>query len=311
MAGDDIRLTYVALTRAQSQVVAWWSPSWDEPNGGISRLLRGRRPDQQLVPDRVEPKHSEDEVKAIFDAWAARGGPVVEPAVVVEAPAPAPLELPDVLAVRSFTRRVDTDWRRTSYSALVRSAEQQIGGVGSEPAEDGKDDEAISRVLEPAVCPEEGPEDGPDADSAVGSAVGSTMERVTASPTSPMAGLPAGAAFGSLVHAVLERTDPDVPDLATELREHVRTEASYWAVTVPEDDLVDGLIPLHDTPLGPLADDLTLRRIPIRDRLRELDFEIPLAGGDLAGAESGDLLLGEMAPLLLEQLDRKSTRLNS
>src|SRR3546814_7062170 len=33
MAGDDIRLTYVALTRAQSQVVAWWSPSWDEPNG--------------------------------------------------------------------------------------------------------------------------------------------------------------------------------------------------------------------------------------------------------------------------------------
>src|SRR3546814_1247113 len=92
-------------------------------------------------------------------------------------------------------------------------------------------------MLEPAVGPEEGPEDGPDADSAVGSAVGSTMERVTASPTSPMAGLPAGAAFGSLVHAVLERTDPDVPDLATELREHVRTEASYWAVTVPEDDL--------------------------------------------------------------------------
>ena len=26
MAGDDIRLTYVALTRAQSQVVAWWAP---------------------------------------------------------------------------------------------------------------------------------------------------------------------------------------------------------------------------------------------------------------------------------------------
>ena len=42
MAGDDIRLTYVALTRAQSQVVAWWAPSWDEVNGGLSRLLRGR-----------------------------------------------------------------------------------------------------------------------------------------------------------------------------------------------------------------------------------------------------------------------------
>ena len=37
-ASDDIRLTYVALTRAQSQVVTWWAPSWDERNGGLSRL---------------------------------------------------------------------------------------------------------------------------------------------------------------------------------------------------------------------------------------------------------------------------------
>ena len=43
-ASDDSRLTYVALTRAQAQVVAWWAPSNDEPNGGLSRLLRGRRP---------------------------------------------------------------------------------------------------------------------------------------------------------------------------------------------------------------------------------------------------------------------------
>ena len=43
-ASDDSRLTYVAMTRAQSQVVAWWAPSHDEPNGGLSRLLRGRRP---------------------------------------------------------------------------------------------------------------------------------------------------------------------------------------------------------------------------------------------------------------------------
>ena len=41
-ASDDSRLTYVALTRAQAQVVAWWSPADGEPNGGLSRLLRGR-----------------------------------------------------------------------------------------------------------------------------------------------------------------------------------------------------------------------------------------------------------------------------
>ena len=51
-ASDDSRLTYVAMTRAQSQVVAWWAPSKDEPNGGLSRLLRGRRPGESAVPDR-------------------------------------------------------------------------------------------------------------------------------------------------------------------------------------------------------------------------------------------------------------------
>ena len=49
-ASDDSRLTYVAMTRAQAQVVAWWSPAHDEPNGGLSRLLRGRRPGDPCVP---------------------------------------------------------------------------------------------------------------------------------------------------------------------------------------------------------------------------------------------------------------------
>ena len=54
-AGDDSRLTYVAMTRAQSQVVAWWSSAYGEPNGGLSRLLRGRRPGDSVVPDRCSP----------------------------------------------------------------------------------------------------------------------------------------------------------------------------------------------------------------------------------------------------------------
>ena len=28
-AGEELRLTYVALTRAQSQVVTWWAPTRD------------------------------------------------------------------------------------------------------------------------------------------------------------------------------------------------------------------------------------------------------------------------------------------
>ena len=54
---------------------------------------------------------------------------------------------------------------------------------------------------------------------------------------------------------------------------------------------------MHDTPLGPLASGVTLRQIGVRDRLRELDFEIPLAGGDLRGA-APDLSLSDVGELL-------------
>ena len=50
--GEELRLCYVALTRAQSQIVAWWAPSWDEPNGGLSRLLRGRGQAVSKTPTR-------------------------------------------------------------------------------------------------------------------------------------------------------------------------------------------------------------------------------------------------------------------
>jgi len=100
-----------------------------------------------------------------------------------------------------------------------------------------------------------------------------------------MAELPAGAKFGSLVHAVLETADPMAADLESELRTQIEKHSLWWPVGVPAGDLAAALVPLHDTPLGPLAGDLTLRQIGLRDRLCEMDFEFPLAGGDLrAGA---------------------------
>ncbi|MGV0802571.1 exodeoxyribonuclease V subunit beta, partial [Mycolicibacterium elephantis] len=48
------------------------------------------------------------------------------------------------------------------------------------------------------------------------------------------------------------------------------------------------MVPLHDTPLGPLAPGKTLRQIGLRDRMREMDFEFPLGGGRLRAV--GELL---------------------
>ncbi|OBG28933.1 exodeoxyribonuclease V subunit beta [Mycobacterium sp. 852002-51057_SCH5723018] len=280
-ARNDIRLTYVALTRAQSQVVAWWAPAKDEPNGGLSRLLRGRRLGQAEVPDSCVPRTiSDEDALACLRAWEAAGGPAIEEASVVDAPAvhrPAPST---ELAVRHFHRSIDTAWRRTSYSALVRSAEESYdSGVSSEPEMSARDDEIDGAAV--AVTP-----DAPPAGADV---------------VSPMSGLPAGATFGSLVHAVLETADPFAADLAAELEAHVRRHSAWWPVDAEPTTVASALLPMHDTSLGPLAEGLTLRRIGLRDRLRELDFEIPLAGGDIRGSVP-QLRLADVGALVREHL---------
>ncbi|QZT63252.1 exodeoxyribonuclease V subunit beta [Mycolicibacterium austroafricanum] len=276
-AGDDVRLTYVAMTRAQSQVVAWWAPSNDEPNGGLSRLLRGRAPGDPVVPDRCDPPRIDDpDAMAQLRAWSDAGGPVLEESVIaasvtVELPSPA-----EDLEVRHFHRRIDTSWRRTSYSGLIRAAESGQTGVGSEPEVVELDDEA-GEVPAPAA--------------------GGGGDQMP----SPMADLPMGAKFGTLVHAVLETADPLATDLAAELESHIRRHSLWWPVDVPAADLAAALVPLHDTPLGPLAPGATLRDIGLRDRLREMDFEFPLAGGDRR-VEVPDISLADVGRLLAAHL---------
>ena len=37
--GEDLRLAYVALTRAKHQAVVWWAPTWDSRHSSLCRLL--------------------------------------------------------------------------------------------------------------------------------------------------------------------------------------------------------------------------------------------------------------------------------
>jgi exodeoxyribonuclease V beta subunit len=186
-----------------------------------------------------------------------------------------PEPVPSDLDSRHFHRGIDTGWRRTSYSGLVRMAEPSgtsaTTGVSSEPETTGLDDE-VGDI--PLTQPASGPE-----------------------LPSPMADLPTGAQFGTLVHAVLETADPLAVDLAAELESHMRKHSVWWPVDVAPEVLAHALVPMHDTPLGPLADGLTLRQIGLRDRLRELDFELPLAGGDLR-SEAPDIRLADVGTLL-------------
>ncbi|GAA5155597.1 exodeoxyribonuclease V subunit beta [Nocardioides marinquilinus] len=283
-AGEWLRLLYVAITRAQSQVVCWWAPTKNAAPSPLHRLLM-REPGSPAVPE-APAVPSDADLGPRFAAWRDRGGP--RPEIWDEIPlAPgAVVEPVGELSVRAFGREVDTAWRRTSYSALSAVEVAGPADVGSEPEVQAKDDEP----------------DGADEAVAAGSALPDDGAGVVDVP-SPMASLPVGATFGSLVHAVLEHADPHAPDLRAELARHVAEQLTWWPVDLDPDVLVEALVAVCDTPLGPAADDVTLRDLGLRDRLRELDFELPLAGGDLAGHPgAGSARLGDLAPLLRAHL---------
>ena len=48
--GEDLRLAYVALTRARHQAVVWWAGSWDSRDSALWRLLFARAEDGTVAP---------------------------------------------------------------------------------------------------------------------------------------------------------------------------------------------------------------------------------------------------------------------
>jgi exodeoxyribonuclease V beta subunit len=169
--------------------------------------------------------------------------------------------------------------------------------VASEPETGERDDEVIAGEIGPEGLG--GSDPGSDSDG-VSYGVLAADEQLRA-VLSPMADLPAGTLFGTLVHAVLETVDPQAVDLLGELRMRSAEQLTRHPGEVTPDQLAAALLPVMTTPLGALAGGLALRDLRTRDRLTELDFELPLAGGD---RPSADVTLGELAPLLRRHLSR-------
>ncbi|WP_147572771.1 UvrD-helicase domain-containing protein [Cellulomonas massiliensis] len=274
--GEDLRLAYVALTRASSQAVLWWAPSTTAAGAAMTRLLLGGR-DADGAPPASVPTPPDEAVRARLAALAsASGGTVVHE--VVEAPPDVarwspPAEPPPELHVARLRRRVDTGWRRLSYSGLTAAAHD--AGSRTEPEEPGTQDEppappadALGAAGTPAAAaPVEGGGDGPD----------------PFAQRSPLADLPAGTTFGTLTHLVLEHVDTGAADLDAELLQRCQEATLLRGAGVDPRALAHGLGAVLRTPLGPLAGGRTLADVYPRDRLPELEFELPLAGGDTPG----------------------------
>ncbi len=304
-AGEDLRLLYVALTRACSQVVAWWVPATTAATSSLHRMLVGR-PGPGRQPAASVPVPGDANAAAFLREHLGPYGVVVETLADREpVPAPAPGTGPDP-QVAVFGRTLDTAWRRTSYTALTAQAH---AAHGAHLAAMTGTDEPAGTTAAPGVLSEpeqEGVLDEPDAAPATGGAGAGGTAGTGPDPAtvaSPMAELPLGAGFGTLVHAVLEHVDTTVATtddgLRAELVGRTATELRRQPADVDPGQLAEALVPVLRTPLGPLAGGRALADIAPHDRLSELDFELPLCGGD---TPAGRLTLSGLAAALRRHL---------
>jgi exodeoxyribonuclease V beta subunit len=278
--GEDLRLLYVALTRAQGQVVCWWAPSTNTRSSAVHRLLVGR-PAPGTNPDPTYAVWEDERVLAHLETLADDDIAVerVEPRRAVPYVPAAGSAHP--LAAATFDRPLDLAWRRSSYSSLTAGAHAP-GAVGSEPEERTLADET-------------------DPDDEGGAEVADDLGIAEPVP-SPMADLPVGAAFGTLVHSVLETVDTGTGDVHGALVAAAEAELVHRPhAEVDAPTLADALLPVMLTPL-PAGGPARLADVAPRDRLAELDFELPLAGGDRVRPGAPPVTLAAVAGLLRRHL---------
>ena len=128
--GEDLRLAYVALTRAQHQAVVWWAGSWDSRHSALGRLLFARDADGNVPPAGVATPKDAAAV-ARFEALAP-----TRPAASASSGrrsgrrlrGPVSASQPAELSAARFDRDLDWRWRRTSYSDITAGTLRGAGG---------------------------------------------------------------------------------------------------------------------------------------------------------------------------------------
>ncbi len=188
---EELRLLYVALTRARERLVFAWGAASRAEKSALGYLLHPA-PDGGV--DSLEGV-GDDEIRARLERLAreAKGAIAVE-----EIPAAGHGLLrraagsPDALSARGFAGTIDAAFRLTSFTALAR-----LDGVGRTDGlarrDAGAGDDAADRDEEPGLAGLAGP-----ARPAAASAREGTPEFID---------FPRGARPGTFVHALLERLD--------------------------------------------------------------------------------------------------------
>jgi exodeoxyribonuclease V beta subunit len=315
---EELRLLYVALTRARHHTSLWWVDTSSAAKSALAKVLFHRGADGSLVTDLV----GVDDVKASLPEHAAtlaRLQPLVErsggtiglsPFGAPVRPSPewagadgqvARADLAAATFSRPADRPLDRSRSRWSFSAIVSRGISEADPWDLTIEDEGADDEQRPPDSVEAEVVEPDP-------SAAEPSHRRSEHSDDGQPVSALAWLPAGAAFGTLTHDVLERVDFSAEDLSGELSRAIGEQQRWrslslrpvgdsrpWGDPDAEVDgaalLAAGLVEVVHTSLGPAfartdGAPRRLRDIPPEDRLNELGFELNLHDPPEPGAGS-------------------------
>jgi exodeoxyribonuclease V beta subunit len=292
--GTDLRLLYVAFTRAIHHLVVWWVPTAGNTKAGLTRVLFARDREGRIDPElfgapEVPHRHPDDVLDALAPVVAAANGHLR--AVVIDTPnddaarperwrgrPPAGTE---ALQVTAFDRSLPRTAGRWSFTAITSRARDELADLfdpyDSSHGDAGAADEQLHDTR-PAEPPPAGVAPPPD------------------EATLPLASIAGGAGFGTLVHDVLERVDFTSPTLAADLAHTVRERLEWNPWPIDVDHLVSGLMATVNSPLGPLFRHTTLRQLDPSNRVNELVFDLRVGSATHPGTDAA------LGAVLLEHL---------
>ncbi|WP_295886604.1 exodeoxyribonuclease V subunit beta [uncultured Thiohalocapsa sp.] len=265
---EDVRLAYVALTRAESAVYVVWGRAGSASHGAdASRAALGwlLHPHQDAAALTGEPPDAFaglDALEPDLQALAAAANGAITLAELPQAPvagrlpATAGSEAP---AARTFSGRIDTRWRITSFSALTRDLHAVPPGLGERI-----DDESAAAPTDPAAEVHEAPAAPPDDD--------------------PALRFPAGSDVGTFLHLLLEHLD-FTGDIAAQTEQLSARHAARFGLDHRRHGPDTRLLTQRAvaTPLD--ADGFRLADLPAERRLNELAFDLATDRADLGALQ--------------------------
>ena len=274
---ENLRLLYVALTRAKSRVYLVWGRFKGAGTSAPAYLLHGPSPGLPDMPVDALADHFKGLANEalLSSAKAILKRPYGEVAVVREiidageryCPPP---EESKVSGPRRFSGRIDRQWRVSSFSSLVSSRAH---------SEEENDYDALSR-----------PEPG-------------DPSRLLEEPSGIFA-FPKGARAGAFFHDIFEHLDFCDP-CASATQHLVEGKLTQYGYDPSWRDIVCDMVEkVLGVPLDPNREDFCFGRVRNEDRLNELEFYFPLKSlaPDTVGGIVGGWHLSQGVPETSERL---------